>query len=95
MERASKAVLAKYIKHRIHIRMNYKDKTYIAHVRRDVTIKFPSEGAGHASLQKQIYYSPSAAVKAIVKHGVNGWATWCYERTRGDWKPIDLLRRIR
>jgi len=41
----------------------------------------------------KLYGSPSAAASAIKKRAVNGWLFWHYERSPGDWVPIDELRR--
>ena len=85
--------LQKYVTKRFHIRMDYKGKRYIAHVRRDGTISFAAESAESARLKGKIYTSPSLAAVAVTGRPMNGWQCWKYERTRGVWKPIDELRK--
>ena len=89
----SKAILARYINRRFHIRFRYRGKLYIAHVRKNGTIVFASESASGPKMRKHVFYSPSEATKAITKHGINGWLAWTYERAPGDWVPLDELRK--
>lgn len=89
----SKAILAQYINKRIHIRFRYQGNLYIAHVRKDGTIAFAGDSANAKKFQNKIYYTPTAAAKAVTRHTMNGWRTWKYERAPGDWIPLDELRR--
>lgn len=89
-----KPTLAPFINNkRFHIRMRFKDKLYIAHVRRDGTIMFAAESAEADRLQKKTFYSPSLAAVAISGRAMNGWTWWTYERAPGDWVKLDELRR--
>ncbi len=83
LQKASKAILAPYVKDRFEIRFWYKGKLYKATVRKDGTILY--KGAS--------YNSPSKAASAITKRAMNGWATWRYERAPGDWVVLDILRK--
>jgi len=87
-------VMGRYIKRRMHIRMDYKGKRFIAHVRRDGSISFAAESADAESLQGKVYTSPSlAAAAAANRRTMNGWWWWRYERAPGDWVTIDELRK--
>jgi hypothetical protein len=88
-------VLSKYVKNRFHIRMNYKGKNYIAHVRSDGSIKFAAESAELDRLQNKVFTSPSLAAKAVMKHAMNGWKCWTFERSPGEWVPLDALRKAK
>lgn len=88
-----KTTLAKYLNKRIHIRFVYKGKLYIAHVRRDGTITFAADSAEAKRLQGKEYGSPSMAAAAITKRTMNGWSSWKYERSPGEWVLIDELRK--
>jgi len=89
-----KGVLAQYINKRFNIRFNYKGKLYIAHVRRDGIITFAAESAEAKRLQGKEYYSPSMAAIAVTKKKTwNGWRSWKYERSPGEWILIDELRK--
>jgi hypothetical protein len=86
--------LARYIKKRLHIRMDYKGKRYIAHVRKGGSITFAAEGAEAGRLQSKVFTSPSlAAAAAANRRTMNGWTWWKYERAPGDWVLIDELRK--
>jgi len=89
-----KPTLAPFIKNkRFHIRMRFKDKLYIAHVRRDGTIMFAAESAEADRLQRKTFYSPSLAAVAISGRAMNGWTWWTYERAPGDWVKLNELRK--
>lgn len=88
-----KPLLAPYVTRRFHIRFEYKDKIYIAHVRRNGFITFAGNSAEARRLHGKIYTSPSSAAQAITKRAMNGWVTWKYERAPGDWVFIDNLRK--
>lgn len=85
--------LAKYLIKRIHLRFVYKGKLYIAHVRRDGTISFAADSAEAKRLQGKEYGSPSMAAAAITKRTMNGWSSWKYERSPGEWVFLDELRK--
>ncbi len=86
-------VLAPFVNRRFHIRFRYKDKLYIAHVRRDGSITFAKDSAEADRLQGKVFLSPSRAAKAVTKREMNGWAIWTYERAPGDWVSLDELRK--
>jgi len=89
-----KPTLAPFINNkRFHIRMRFKDKLYIAHVRRDGTIMFAAESAEVERLKSKIFSSPSLAAMAISGRPMNGWTCWSYERAPGDWVKLDALRK--
>lgn len=89
-----KPTLAPFINNkRFHIRMRFKDKLYIAHVRRDGTIMFAAESAEVERLRGKIFNSPSLAAIAITGRSTNGWTCWAYERAPGDWVKLDELRK--
>jgi hypothetical protein len=88
-------VLSKYVKNRFHIRMKYKGKNYIAHVRKDGSIKFAAESAESDRLQNEVFTSPSVAARAVVNHAMNGWRCWTFERSPGEWVPLDALRKAK
>jgi len=88
-----KPILAPFVDRRFHIRLKYKGKLYIAHVRRDGSITFASDSAEAKRLQGKVFMSPSLAAGAVAKHPMNGWTSWTYERAPGDWVPLDELRK--
>ena len=78
-------ILAGFIEGRpLKLRVRYKGKLIKARVRRDGRIRFGGE----------LYDSPSlAGAAACQRRTCNGWTFWEYERARGDWVPLDELRR--
>jgi len=88
-----KPVLAPFVNRRFHVRLRYKDRLYIAHVRRDGSITFAKDSAEADRLQGKVFLSPSRAAKAVTKREMNGWAVWTYERAPGDWVPLHELRK--
>lgn len=88
-----KPILAPFVDHRFHIRLRYKGKLYIAHVRRNGSIAFAKESAEASRLQGKIFMSPSLAAAAVTRHTMNGWTAWMYERAIGDWVPLNELRK--
>ena len=85
--------LARYIKKRLHIRMDYRGKRYVAHVRKEGYITFAAESAEVGRLQGKVFTSPSLAAQAVAKRNMNGWTWWRYERAPGDWVLLDELRK--
>ncbi len=81
--KANRGVLAQYIDRHFKIRFVYKGKVHVARVRTDGRIRFKGK----------LYRSPSAAARAVVRRGIDGWFAWRYEQAPGDWVPIDELRR--
>ncbi len=81
--RARKAALAPYVTQRFKVRAVHKGKRYEASVRRDGTINY--NGA--------IYTSPSAAGRAALGRGVNGWRFWRFRNEDGEWVRLDELRK--
>ncbi len=77
-----KAVLARYVKKRMKLRLENRGKTYWALVRKDGRIK----------VGKKLFTSPSLAGKAVLGRAVSGWTEWSYERAPGDWVLLDELR---
>ena len=66
----------------IGIRARRKGKLVKAKLRPDLTVRFKG----------RIYKTPSAAGRAVRKKSTNGWSFWQYQRSPGDWVPIDVLR---
>jgi hypothetical protein len=68
--------------HRHALRAEYKGQTYKATLRKDSQISFNGE----------LYASPTAAAKAIVKGGaVNGRRFWKYKNDAGEWVVLSHL----
>jgi hypothetical protein len=65
------------------IKAHVKGKTYWARVRQDGTIGF----------RGKVYNSPSVAGRAATRRSTNGWTFWKFERSPGDWVPLQELRR--
>ncbi len=86
-------VLAPYTTRSFHIRFKYKGRLYIAHVRKDGWVSFDSNSAAYSRLKGKRFKSPSAAAKAITKREMDGWKTWKYERSPGEWVLIDEIRK--
>lgn len=82
-QKGFKAVLAPYVKDKFEIRFWYKSKLYKAAIRKDGTIIYKGVS----------YNSPSTAASAITKRAMNGWTTWRYESSPGDWVVLDVLRK--
>lgn len=95
MSKGRTPALGEYVTKRFHIRMNYKGKRYIAHVRKDGTIAFASESAEANKFEGRIFNSPSLAGKAVAGHAMNGWWCWYYERSPGEWVQLKELRKTR
>lgn len=66
----------------IRIRAKRKGKLIKAKLRPDLTVRWNGK----------IYKTPSAAGRAVRKKSTNGWVFWSYQRSPGDWVPIDELR---
>lgn len=81
-----------FIPKRIHIHFRYKNKLYIAHLRKDGLITFDSLSAEYSRFKGKKYTSPSAAAQAVTNHPMNGWRCWKYKKAPGLWVPIDELR---
>ncbi|MEO0094926.1 MAG: DUF4357 domain-containing protein [candidate division WOR-3 bacterium] len=85
--------LAPYVTKRFHIRLNYKGKVYIAHVRKDGWITFDARSPNFKKFKGKRFKSPSAAAQAISGHSMDGWKWWKYQRSPGEWVCIDELRK--
>ncbi len=80
-------VLAPYVS-RIRgnrLRARYKGKMFKARVRRDGTIAIRGSSG-------RKFNSPSLAAIYIVRHNMNGWWFWQYERSPGEWVRLAHLR---
>jgi hypothetical protein len=75
--------LAPYVDKAFKIKARMKGRSHRARVRRDGTISFHGK----------VYNSPSMAGKAAIGRSTNGWALWKFERSPGDWVPLEELRR--
>ncbi len=85
-------VLGKYITRRFHIKMGYKGKVYVAHVRRNGAISFARESADLPRLRGELYRSPSAAAVAVAGKSMNGWWWWKFKSADGKWVRLSELR---
>jgi hypothetical protein len=85
-------VLGKYVTRRFHVRMSYKGKVYVAHVRRNGAISFARESADLPRLKGKLYRSPSAAASAATGRSANGWWWWKFKTAKGDWVRLSELR---
>jgi hypothetical protein len=75
-------VLALYTDRTLKLRARHRGKTVRATVRKDGIIR----------VGKRTFNSPSLAAVAVVKHAMNGWYFWHYERAPGDWVRLRELR---
>lgn len=82
-EEGKDPMLAPYTKKPLNIIFKYKNKIFSAKVKSDGSIRF----------RGNIYNSPSLAAVAAVKKPRNGWFSWKYQRSPGEWVFIDELRR--
>lgn len=79
-------VLARYLSRipKPQLRREYKGRTLTARILSDGSIK-----AGG-----KVYTSPSLAARdAIDRRSCNGWTFWKYEKSPGNWVPLDELRK--
>ena len=66
------------------LKAKYKGKTLTARIRKNGTISYKGE----------VFTTPSGAAKAAIDTGArNGWHFWMYERSPGDWVPLDNLKK--
>ena len=87
-----KSTLAPFISKRIDIRMIFKGKRYIAHVRPDGLIAFDHRSADYSRVKGKVFTSPSSAASAVAGHAMDGWSWWQFEHGKGHWVPLDKLR---
>ncbi len=85
-------VLSKYVTQRFHVRMGYKGKVYVAHVRRNGAISFARESADSQRLGGKLHLSPSAAAAAVAGKSMNGWWWWKFKNADGKWVRLSELR---
>lgn len=64
------------------LQADYKGERYRATLRKD----------GHISYGGELYASPSAAAKAVLGRGANGWLFWQYKKG-AQWVPLSDLRK--
>lgn len=72
-----------YVNRTIRIKARYKGKTINAYFRKD----------GNVYYDGKAYRSPSGAAQVVCGRTCNGWSFWTYQRSPGDWVPIDELRK--
>jgi hypothetical protein len=85
-------VLGKHTSKRFHIRMTYKGKLFVAHVRRNGAITFARDSADWMRLRGKLHTSPSAAAVAATGRPMNGWWWWKFRNTGGEWVRLSELR---
>jgi hypothetical protein len=81
----SDSLLAEYVKRTgksLRLRAVYKGKTYRAFAQKDGIVRY----------KNRKYMSASAAGKAVIQRGCNGWAFWRYERAPGQWVRLSNMR---
>jgi len=76
-------VLASYLTKGIRIRAQYNGRTVLARVHKNGWIRYGD----------YLYKHPSGAGVAVRKNRTNGWKFWHYQRSPGEWVPLDELRR--
>ena len=77
--------LAEYVQRTgksLRLRAIYKGTTYRAFVQKDGIVRY----------KNRKYMSASAAGKAVIQRGCNGWAFWRYERAPGQWVRLSNMR---
>ena len=84
--------LGRYVTRRFHIRMKFKGKLYVAHVRRNGAISFANDSADYARLGGKLFKSPSAAAVAAAGRPMNGWWWWKFKTSNGDWVRLSEMR---
>jgi hypothetical protein len=84
--------LGRYVSRRFHIRMKFKGKLYVAHVRRNGAISFANDSADYGRLRRKLFKSPSAAAVAAAGRPMNGWWWWKFKTATGDWIRLSELR---
>jgi len=65
------------------IKAIYKGITYKAVVNKSGTIRFKGN----------MYISPTAACRVVIKRAGNGWNFWRYKNKKGEWVRLDELRK--
>jgi hypothetical protein len=85
-------VLGRYVSSRFHIRMTFKGKLYVAHVRRNGAISFANDSADWSRLKGKLFMSPSAAAVAAAGRSMNGWWWWKFRTASGTWVRLAELR---
>lgn len=77
-------IMANYVSRPLKLRRRYKGTMLTALVLKNGMIRFNGK----------LYSSPSqAGTAAVTRRKCNGWSFWRYERSPGDWVPLQGLRR--
>lgn len=76
-------ILAGVVDRRIPLRARHKKRQYKATLRKDGSVRFARSTFG----------SPSAAARAALGRSCNGWWFWRFRNERGEWVPLEILRR--
>ncbi len=79
----SETILGPYVSKSFWIRRKYKGTLYKARVHKDGWIFYK----GH------LYASPSFLATEIADRSINGWNFWHYQRSPGEWVPLQYLRK--
>ena len=75
--------LARYTSQVRELRAIHKGREIRATVRSD----------GKISLGRKLHRTPSGAAEAVVNRACSGWTFWKWQRSDGEWAPLDALRR--
>jgi len=84
--KARESILSHYIKKAFSIRRDYKGKRYTAQVKANGKIYFNGKVFNSASM---------AGAEIMGGHSVNGWTFWKYRNQKGEWVPLDELRKMK
>lgn len=76
-------ILARLVERPIPLKAWYKDKEFRATLRRD----------GHIHFKRKLFDSPSGAAKTAVGRGIRGWLFWHFRNPRGEWVPLQTMKR--
>lgn len=85
--------LSPYINKSFNIRFEYKDKVFMARVRKDGKIIFSRKSSDYERLKGITFNSPSLAAGKALNRNSSGWTVWKYERAPGDWVLLNELRK--
>lgn len=76
--------LAGIFTYRKQLRATYKEKTYLATLRKD----------GKISYKNEIYNSPTMAAKIVTdRKTISGWHFWKYKNSNGNWVRLRSLKK--
>ncbi len=80
---AGTLVLARLVERAVPLKAWYKDQEFRATLRRD----------GHIRFGRQLFDSPTSAARTAAGRPMRGWRFWHFRDARGEWVPLDKLKR--